>query len=573
MINIRKLLVDDDLKQRANEIRAIIERIFKDGGCFHAPYYTLHTPKHFQNIENLIGRLLPPDVAKKLNQYELFFILNSIWLHDVGMIIKKSKDEDAEIIREYHEQRTERFIWENQQLPLEDIERAIISKICKFHRKRERSIDLDPTPIPIHNDRVRIYFIAALLRLADACDIDFTRAPQQLYEILKDTMPEQSEIHWIRHKLVTGIDFIYNDCTIIISYLLPSEDYKPIAELIANKLDDELEFLNKFGLINNQVTYTLIKRIINYNKNMEVPQTLYKAILTIKTMQPQPPSAGKVTELLAELIINESEDTLQDERFIENVKMITELVNNLRPNIFSTHKLRKEIINIINEAQYTKLFEARERILNCAKRYIDYRTNAIDKIGEMGSAIIEDGDIIIHCGYSEPVFSVLRFTAAQGKKIKVISPEMRPRTKTDEGFLVARESTKLGFKSMMILDAAIAYFMPKITKVLMGCKGIFRDGSIMNATGALNIAILSKHFGVPLYIFAESSKITYNYEDIEHRPIDEIFDDHRIKQVADFKIDILNPASDIVPPGCISEIITEIGIFKPEQIKQVLDQL
>jgi ribose 1,5-bisphosphate isomerase len=148
---------------------------------------------------------------------------------------------------------------------------------------------------------------------------------------------------------------------------------------------------------------------------------------------------------------------------------------------------------------------------------------------------------------------------------------MRPRTKTDEGFLVARESTKLGFKSIIILDAAISYFMPKTTKVLMGCKGIFRDGSIMNATGALNIAILSKHYGVPLYVFAESSKMTYNYENIEHRPLDEIFDDNRIKQIIGCNIEIFNPASDIVPPECINEIIMEIGKYKPEQIKQVLD--
>lgn len=46
-------------------------------------YYTLHEYSHCENVLTKLNQLLQ---NAKLNEYELFYVLSAVWIHDIGMI-------------------------------------------------------------------------------------------------------------------------------------------------------------------------------------------------------------------------------------------------------------------------------------------------------------------------------------------------------------------------------------------------------------------------------------------------------------------------------------------------------
>ena len=81
-------------------------------------------------------------------QYEIFFLIASTYLHDIGMLgeLDSSKD-NIKNIREKHHLKSEEFINDNfGMLGIEDPHQAyIIGRICRGHREEDLSnIDVYP---------------------------------------------------------------------------------------------------------------------------------------------------------------------------------------------------------------------------------------------------------------------------------------------------------------------------------------------------------------------------------------------------------------------------------------------
>ena len=87
---------------------------------------------------------------------------------------------------------------------------------------------------------------------------------------------------------------------------------------------------------------------------------------------------------------------------------------------------------------------------------------------------------------------------------------------------------------------------------------------IINKIGSYLIAVAACENGIPLYIAASTLKYDKRKRlIIEMRNPNEVY--KKIKGVK-----LLNPAFDVTPAKYIAGIITEKGVFKPEEIAAIL---
>jgi exopolyphosphatase/pppGpp-phosphohydrolase len=215
-----KQQLGDELAPRLKIIENKAKEIWDKGELYHT-YYTLHGIKHSNSVIDILDHLViglnPED---QLEETEIFCLLSSAYLHDVGMQCKYPDDEKRvesisllkkkpytlqDLIRDEHHFRSGRYIKENYKaLGLDHIEAECVRLISEGHRKVDLySTDYDRQPIGLKKVRVRL--LSSLLRLADELDVDYKRAPEALYEILKKDMPDFSRLQWLKHYYTSGL--------------------------------------------------------------------------------------------------------------------------------------------------------------------------------------------------------------------------------------------------------------------------------------------------------------------------------------------------------------------------------
>ncbi|AHB40973.1 hypothetical protein P148_SR1C00001G0163 [candidate division SR1 bacterium RAAC1_SR1_1] len=183
----------------------------------------------------------------------------------------------------------------------------------------------------------------------------------------------------------------------------------------------------------------------------------------------------------------------------------------------------------------------------------------------IAAELINDGEnIVTHC-HSGSVVKVLTTARGQGKKIHVYNTETRP---LYQGRKTSADLLKAGVPDTMITDDAAPFFVDNeydnhihVHKVFLGSDCIRPNGNTMNKVGSFAIGLSAWHSGVPLYIVGSLLKVDpTNTIGIEARSGKELWAD------APADLDILNYAFDLVPAKCITGIITEFGVIRPENL-------
>ena len=124
------------------------------------------------------------------------------------------------------------------------------------------------------------------------------------------------------------------------------------------------------------------------------------------------------------------------------------------------------------------------------------------------------------------------------------------------------------------LMAATLMAQRKIDFVFVGCDRVAANGDVANKIGTHGVAIVAKYFKVPLYVFAPTSTIDLDCVSgseiiIEERPAFEVTDMYYSKPMAPKGVRVYNPAFDVTPASLISGIVTEKGILKPREIRNI----
>jgi S-methyl-5-thioribose-1-phosphate isomerase len=270
------------------------------------------------------------------------------------------------------------------------------------------------------------------------------------------------------------------------------------------------------------------------------------------------------------------------------------LQNSSDPEFVET--ARQEIENTRPTAQ--NLFYAVERVyqagqlsieqaINEAQRIADEDAEACQRIGELGNTLITDGsNIETHCNAGWLAFvdygsalSPVYAAHNSGKHVFVYADETRPRGQGAR--LTAWELKNENVPHVIIPDNAGAHLMSlgKVDMLIVGSDRIAANGDVANKIGTLEKAIAAKHYGIPFYVAAPVSTIDFNCASGTDIPIEQRHQDEVLYQTgpnANGELEqvlicspgsgAMNPAFDVTPAALVTAIITDKGIYKPEEL-------
>jgi methylthioribose-1-phosphate isomerase len=207
-------------------------------------------------------------------------------------------------------------------------------------------------------------------------------------------------------------------------------------------------------------------------------------------------------------------------------------------------------------------------------------------IGENALTLLKDGmTILTHCnagilatGYYGTATSPIYLAKERGWNIKVYADETRPYLQGAR--LTSYELYESGIDVTLICDnmAGVVMSQGKIDAVITGTDRVAANGDVANKIGTMSVAILAKHFGIPMYIAAPSPTIDMNAPTGKDIPIEER-DPREIthwygKQIAPEDVKVYNPAFDVTPHELITAIVTDKGVVKPpfkENLKKLFE--
>ena len=207
---------------------------------------------------------------------------------------------------------------------------------------------------------------------------------------------------------------------------------------------------------------------------------------------------------------------------------------------------------------------------------------AINKrIGSYGARLLKGRSIVLtHCnagalataGYGTAL-GVIRSAYRQGKIELVYVDETRPYLQGAR--LTAWELKKEGIPFVLITDSMAGHFMKTagINAVLVGADRIAKNGDTANKIGTYSLSILAKYHRIPFYVAAPVSTVDLKTASgrrivIEERSSDEVLYIHQ-RSIAPNGTTARHPGFDVTPHENITAIITEKGVFKPSQMKNI----
>ncbi|MFW9968726.1 MAG: translation initiation factor eIF-2B [Candidatus Odinarchaeota archaeon] len=174
---------------------------------------------------------------------------------------------------------------------------------------------------------------------------------------------------------------------------------------------------------------------------------------------------------------------------------------------------------------------------------------------------------IMLISYSSTIINLLLKNKNLNFEIYVL--ESRP---LFEGRKVA-ETLSLYFKTHLIIDAVIGYFIDEIDLVLIGVDSILKDGSIINKVGTYPLCVLANARKIEVYVVCDSYKYNlkshYGYNvQINKKPLVEVYN----KEIINKSLEVHNYYFDITPPEYISGIISELGILSIDHFLEKVEE-
>jgi len=203
------------------------------------------------------------------------------------------------------------------------------------------------------------------------------------------------------------------------------------------------------------------------------------------------------------------------------------------------------------------------------------------RLGEHGANVVPNkARILTHCNAGAlacadygTALGVIRAAHTAGKEIQVFADETRPLLQGSR--LTTWELLQDKIPVTLICDNMAAHCMNKgmIDLVIVGADRIAANGDSANKIGTYSVALAAKAHSLPFYIAAPTSTIDFSLTNGSEIPIEERDPDEvRFfggKRTAPAEVKVYNPAFDVTPSRLITAIITEKGVFKPDQLEQI----
>lgn len=282
------------------------------------------------------------------------------------------------------------------------------------------------------------------------------------------------------------------------------------------------------------------------------------------------PAAGYGVALAA----YEARDKKAEEKR-EYIHKAIERMKNTRPTQTSLHHLVDEMRDIANEV-IKEDGDVFSTLKECAYNWTEHIMNISRDMGRYASEIIEDKDTVLtHCYGGPAIYFMGHYARENGKKVDFYTTETRPYL---QGARLTSFALDQGdFEVNLITDGMTAQCMREnlIDKFITGADRISMDGGVANKIGTYQIALAANKYSVPFYAHSydgpDRDTPTWKHVEIEERDPKEIFEFNG-KRISPIGIKGYYPAFDCTPPELVEGIITEKGIYKPEEIQNFFEK-
>jgi eIF-2B alpha/beta/delta-like uncharacterized protein len=203
----------------------------------------------------------------------------------------------------------------------------------------------------------------------------------------------------------------------------------------------------------------------------------------------------------------------------------------------------------------------KKRSLKTIDKLIKELEVATKKISLNGQKIVKNGsEILTHC-HSGEALSVIKEAKRRGKEISVFVTLTRP---LKQGIKTAKELAREKIPVTLAEDIAVGHLIQHVNMVIIGSDAIRKEGFV-NKVGTWLIAEEARRHKKPVYVVGSHFKFDSRKKFVlEERPAKEIWP----KPIKGVKI--RNPAFDLVPWKYVTRVITDEGIFKPEEIVRMI---
>ncbi len=228
----------------------------------------------------------------------------------------------------------------------------------------------------------------------------------------------------------------------------------------------------------------------------------------------------------------------------KDIKKNLSLIKEKQNMMASVFNLIKEIENLLDKnAPKEKISAFCDTFL---KELIDSSQKAVKNAYDF---LPKNATILTH-SFSSLVFKTLILAHKNGKNIKIICTESRPK---NEGAELCEKLTQNGINSTLITDAQAGFFMQKADIFLIGADGINKK-FLVHKTGTFSIALSAKYLNKKVISIATKQKF---WDDNYQIPKEHPKNPNEISKNRDCQK--INLYFDLTPINLIDKIITEKG--------------
>lgn len=269
-------------------------------------------------------------------------------------------------------------------------------------------------------------------------------------------------------------------------------------------------------------------------------------------------------------------DAKDNETFYRKLQIDGELLGAARPTAVN---FRWAVGEMLDTAKAHLKDDRAELLEALYRKAVDIHEDDIAKctaISECGLSLLKDGDgVLTHCNAGPLATSrygtgqgPFLLAAERGIHIRVFADETRPLLQGAR--LTSYELQRAGVDVTLICDNMASMVMKNgwVQACFVGCDRIAANGDFANKIGTSGVAILAKHYGIPVYTLGPTSTIDMNCPDGAHIPIelrdgDEIKNLWYEKPMALPEVKCFNPSFDVTDHELLTGIVTEKGICYP----------
>jgi methylthioribose-1-phosphate isomerase len=206
-------------------------------------------------------------------------------------------------------------------------------------------------------------------------------------------------------------------------------------------------------------------------------------------------------------------------------------------------------------------------------RTLEENYRKADKIGELLADITPpDGTVMTQCYAETVVGTFLRACREQGNAIRIICPETRPYYQGAR--LTASVACDMDFDVTVITDNMPGTVLKekKVDLFTSAADVITLDGHVINKVGTFQIALMARYWGIPYYVTGTPNPAHPSADSVEielrdpELVLESMGQKHTMTGVRGFY-----PAFDVTPPELIAGVVTDRGIFAPDDLDKYFE--